>query len=344
MSQDIYANNYYMNVDWQLISNKYHDETNQEIKDNVTAHIVYNKDGQIVKNDDFKNGQLSSDNYQFTKYSLFATPTHQKDILINAYFDNEKDKHQKITFSWDKKIIGIDSFSPSNAYDNDFVLPTEPYDLKMIQNNLSVMGLQLNGNNLSTLINKQKNNQSTNEGNSVDDNDLKIEEKFVKYCTINAVSTVKFIKVGNNNNIQNIFTATFNNANQKWKVIEKQEEAELNNVGTTFAFNDKAVSFYNNVADYVNTQKIEDESVKSDNNSNKIQIELVVALCIVGFWIISIIYRIVNKESNLVLKASNVKYKFFHPIIVLVIFIILLITVTMIWNQYVYQPIHKNLD
>ena len=96
-------------TDWQLVSNKYKDETNQEIKDSVTAHLAHNKNEQVV-DDDFEDQQLSSDEYQFSKYNLLATPTYQKDILFKAYFDDKKEDEQKITFTWDEQKIGIEYF------------------------------------------------------------------------------------------------------------------------------------------------------------------------------------------------------------------------------------------
>ena len=354
MSQDIYANNYYMNIDWQLISNKYKNETNQNIKDNVTAHIAYNKDGQIVKNDDFKNGQLSSKNYQFTKYSLFATPTYQKDILINAYFDNEKDKHQKITFSWDEQKIGIEYFLPSDAYNgDDFVAPDDSYNQTITQDNLSEIGLQLNGTNLSDLLDKQnksQDNQAANKLINPDDN-LKIEEKFVKYCTINAISTIVFANNNvSNNKIQNTFISSYNNTDDKCEIHNIQEETDLNNIGASSIFNDTAVTFYNNVADYINSQEIEDKFITSDKTSDVVRIELLIVGAIILVWLILLIYQaskgffkdydVLNDlGANSVQKMRTIT----HPIILLIVFFSFTLIITFIWSKFVYKPLHENL-
>jgi hypothetical protein len=77
---------------------KYKDK-DQETKDKVTAHLANNKNGEPVDYADFKDGQLPSDNYQFTKYSFMATPSYQKIVLNKAYFDQTKESDQKITFS-----------------------------------------------------------------------------------------------------------------------------------------------------------------------------------------------------------------------------------------------------
>jgi hypothetical protein len=98
MSENIYSNDYYMNIDWQLMYAKYQGK-DQKTKDKVTAHLVTPKDEKALDYDDFKDGQLSSNDYQFTKYSLMATPSYQQIVLNKAYFDQTKEPDQKITFS-----------------------------------------------------------------------------------------------------------------------------------------------------------------------------------------------------------------------------------------------------
>jgi hypothetical protein len=102
MSQDIYSNNYYMNIDWQLMSNTYKNK-DQEIKDKVTAHLACNNDRQMVNVDnyssDINDDKFSSNNYQFTRYSLMTTPEYQQKKMTEAYFDQTKEPNQKITFS-----------------------------------------------------------------------------------------------------------------------------------------------------------------------------------------------------------------------------------------------------
>jgi hypothetical protein len=75
----------------------------QETKDKVTAHLAYNKDEQMVNDDnssdDVNNNNFSSNDYQFTKYSLKATPDYQIKKMTEAYFDQTKKPDQKITFS-----------------------------------------------------------------------------------------------------------------------------------------------------------------------------------------------------------------------------------------------------
>jgi hypothetical protein len=77
---------------------KYKDK-DQETKNKVTAHLAFNKNGEPVDYADFKDGQLPSDNYQFTKYNLNATPKYQREKMIEAYFNQTKEPDQKITFS-----------------------------------------------------------------------------------------------------------------------------------------------------------------------------------------------------------------------------------------------------
>ena len=77
---------------------KYLDK-DQETKDKVTAHLATGKDEKAVDYDNFKNRQLPSDSYQFTRYSLKASPSYQQKVLNKAYFDPTKEPAQKITFS-----------------------------------------------------------------------------------------------------------------------------------------------------------------------------------------------------------------------------------------------------
>jgi hypothetical protein len=98
MSENIYSNDYYMNIDWQLMYAKYQDK-DQKTKNKVTAHLATTKDGKAVDYADFKDGQLPSDSYEFTRYSFMATPSYQKQKMIEAYFDQTKEPDQKIVFS-----------------------------------------------------------------------------------------------------------------------------------------------------------------------------------------------------------------------------------------------------
>ena len=124
----------------------------------------------------------------------------------------------------------------------------------MTRDSLSSIGLQLNGTNLSDLLDKKTNlqdNQSTN----IDDN-LRIEEKFVKYCNIDTNANVSFFdNTVSKNSIQTDFIASFtNNTNSKCKVETK---SNMNNIGPSKNFSDNAINFYKQVADYVDAGKIE---------------------------------------------------------------------------------------
>ena len=348
MSQDIYANEYYINIDWQLVSNKYKNETNQKIKDSVTAHIAYNKDGQVV--DDFDDQQLSSDDYQFTKYNLLATPTCQKENLAKAY--------KNISLSWDKQKIGIEYFLPSNAYDENFVVPNEPYNLAMTQDNLSELGLQLNGTSLSNLLDKQKkslDNETIDNTNNLDDN-LKIEEKFVKYCTISAISTITFNdkKSITKNNILNTFVISYKNTEQDISVADKT--IELNDVSASTLFLNTAIEFYKNVANFVDTQKI----TRKIDSSKKLSLTIKIEIGIMVVEIIALLIAFIltyffdkktkfkydlfgndNKKSNNKNYASSEKKIFIMSFIIIAIFAI---TLYMIWYCSVAKPISDQVE
>jgi hypothetical protein len=124
------------------------------------------------------------------------------------------------------------------------------------KNNLSLMGLQLNGTNLSDLLNKQndsQDNQSADDANN--DEKLKIEEKFVKYCDINSIANVSFSDNEiSKNTIQNDFVASFTNSNNMQYNVETK--SNMNNIEPSKIFSSNAVDFYKQVADYVDTGKI----------------------------------------------------------------------------------------
>jgi hypothetical protein len=127
----------------------------------------------------------------------------------------------------------------------------------MTRNNLSLIGLQLNGTNLSDLLNKKTNLQDSQSAISTNNDDnLKIEEKFVKYCNIDTIANVSFSdNTVSKNSIQTDFIASFaNNTDSKCKVETK---SNMNNIGPSKNFSDNATIFYKKVADYVNAGKIE---------------------------------------------------------------------------------------
>jgi hypothetical protein len=153
-------------------------------------------------------------------------------------------------------MIGIEYFLPSDAKSANFEVPKEPYKLPMTRNNLSLIGLQLNGTNLYDLLNNKSYLQDRKSAiKSNYDNNLKIEEKFVKYCDISTIANVAFSDNNlSNNTIQNDFTASFINTGSKYKVATK---SNMNNIGPSKNFSKNAINFYKQVADYVDAAKIE---------------------------------------------------------------------------------------
>ena len=289
MSQNIYSNEYYMNIDWQLMHAKYLDK-DQETKDKVTAHLATGKDEKAVDYDNFKNRQLPSDSYQFTRYSLKASPSYQQKVLNKAYFDPTKEPAQKITFSWNKDMFGIEYFLPSDAKSDNFEAPTKPYKVPMTRDNLSSIGLQLNGINLSDLLDKKTNLQDSQSAiKAINDNNLKIEEKFVKYCNINTIANVSFLEnTLSNNTIKNDFIASFINTKVQYNVETK---SNMNNIGPSKIFSNNAVNFYKQVVNYVDARKIEKNIEEWHLFSQIIQIELYILM---GFCVLLLICIIVR--------------------------------------------------
>jgi hypothetical protein len=146
----------------------------------------------------------------------------------------------------------------------------------MARDNLSSIGLQLNGTNLSDLLNKDNYSQDDQQANNANNDDnLKIEEKFVKYCDISAISVISFDKNLYNNNIQTKFSvSSVNTSDQQCNI---NIESDLNNVGPSENFVNVALDSYKKVVNYIDSQKILDEAEKLDELSVAIQIQLYAA-------------------------------------------------------------------
>jgi hypothetical protein len=272
---------------------KYKDK-DQETKDKVTANLAHNKNGEPVDYADFKDGQLSSDSYQFTKYNFKATPKYQQEKMIEAYFNQTKKSDQKITFSWNEDKLGIEYFLPSNVFSGEngkYNLPQDEYKVPMTENNLSLIGLKLNNINLSDLLNKQKNlqdNQSTNDINN--DDNLTIEDKFVKYCDINANTIVKFNDTTDisKNNITNKFINVYKNTNLPDEV-KIEQDLQSSNITKSKNFANNAVLFFNNTVNFVDTNKIATNVDTSAGLSTAVNVENWIIL---AFVILVLAYRI----------------------------------------------------
>jgi hypothetical protein len=126
-------------------------------------------------------------------------------------------------------MFGIEYFLPSNAKSADFEVPDEPYKVPMARNNLSLIGLQLNGINLLDLLNKKTNLQDSQSAINVNNDDnLGIEEKFVKYCNVNTIANVTFFDNDiSKNTIQNDFVTGFTNSDIQHNVEMK---SNINNI------------------------------------------------------------------------------------------------------------------
>jgi hypothetical protein len=157
----------------------------------------------------------------------------------------------------------------------------------MTENNLSLIGLKLNNINLSDLLNKQKNlqdNQSTNDDN------LTIEEKFVKYCDINANTIVKFNDTTDisKNNITNKFINVYKNTNLP-NEVKIEQDLQSSNITKSKNFANNAVLFFNNTVNFVDTNKIATNVDTSAGLSTAVNVENWIIL---AFVILVLAYRI----------------------------------------------------
>ena len=138
-----------------------------------------------------------------------------------------------------------------------------------------MIGLQLNGNNLSDLLNEQKKLQDDQSTNNINDDNLTIEEKFVKYCDINANAIVKFNDTTNisKNIITNNFISVFKNTNLPDEV-KIEQDLQSNNITKTKNFTNNAILFFNNIVNFVDTNKITTEVDSSTKLSGTINAEI----------------------------------------------------------------------
>ncbi len=264
MNEDIYSNEYTFNIDWQLIDNTYINQDQQKQK-NVTAHTILDENGNIEAMDKFSIDDIDNINeYQFPQYELSASGEYQKNNLDKAYFTNE---NNLINFTWDSvNKPALEDFLPSTiTFDKDKKLINDNvnYEQQMLENNLADSGLKVNNINLSTLI-KQENKNRKEQLNVVfdaltsgeqptikDDNDLSIEEKFVKYCVVNSNNDVQLQMNANTNTIKSEFVVGYKNTQENYSLTDKfvNENLILSN-----NFAAKAVKSYHDVVDYVNIQ------------------------------------------------------------------------------------------
>lgn len=226
-------------------------------------------------------------------------------------------------YCWDRKFL------PDNVYDKEFVYPNEPYYLEITQNKLSIIGLKLNGINLSTLIDNYEKSQIDQFAN---DDSLPIEDKFVRYCTISAISSVYLGNgISNKNVIHNTFIASYNNTGQKYEV-GNQQKAELKNINISNTFSTNAITFYNNVNNYINTQKIKKNFTTFRLWVYTIAVEIVI---IVGIFVTLLVTIMIKNNIKDILFFDNKRM-----IILLFILIISILSLTFLWYFYVCKPIN----
>jgi hypothetical protein len=189
-------------------------------------------------------------------------------------------------------MIGIDYFLPSDAKNKEDFIPSQAsYEVPMSRNNLSLIGLQLNGTNLSDLLNEKTNLQDSQSAiNTDNDDDLRIEEKFVKYCDISTIANVSFSDNNlSNNTIQNDFIVSFVNANNIHYKIDTK--SNMNNIGPSKMFFNNAVNFYKKVVDYVDAGKILNKTESLHSLSNAIKVELTILFGIIALILICVLFR-----------------------------------------------------
>lgn len=304
MDEDIYSNEYNINIDWQLMSNKYLEKDAQKQKE-VTAHCVLDKDDKMKTMEKFSLDDVDVNDYQFNQYKMFATNSYQQNNLIKAYFT---DSNNSIKFTWDTTIRpSLNNFLPSNVkFDQDKLIISDKneYDQQMLEKNLADSGLRLNNVSLTTLIEQEDQDQKqqiesainslTNQSQLLakDDSKLSIEKNFVKYCVVNANNHVKFNST-TANTITSSFVVGYKNTLEN-RLLDKQ--FVNHNLGFSKEFIAEAVKNYNDVVGYVNTQ-LDPTTLSS--------LLILNTLIIVGFIAASVFIALIIAQNFLSIGASN---------------------------------------
>ena len=376
MTENIYANTYEISIDWQLMSNKYKDASNQDQK-SVTAHLGSKRDGTNNNND-----QFSSHQYKFMQYQLLATPQHQKDNLKKAYFTN-LDKDQSIIFSWDPNQTHLEHFLPSDVYEiKECPSIADQYEMSMSLDNLSNAGLKINNKSLSELLffsgDKLTHNSNDNTINDNKQNDLNsppsIGEKFVQYCNFVGKSNVSFNDVNNSkprNKITTSFAICYKNNNN---VVSDNiaTPAEITNIKVSNDFSKNAIACYYNVNKYTTDSKkikIDAENALFHSLWIKVFFGLTCAYLLIIVIVISIKYcknkcksnNNVNNPNinsirinNSLYHINNTKTNFLpknitqsianHPWISFIILLACGLILTTTWLTQVDNPINEHVD
>ena len=257
-----------------------------------------------------------------------------------------KKPNEKINFSWNKSMVGIEYFLPGNVYnDNEINIPDKPYNFALDENMLSKIGLKINDTNLCDLINKQD-DQSANQSDTTlidEDDNLKIEEKFVKYCTVNTISTITIHdkKSFTKNNILNTFAIKYSNCNQMDEIIVNQKEAELKDVNPSTSFLNTAIASYQEVADFVDTQEITNAADSSKKLSLTIKIEnwIMVAEIVLIVIIEILFYFFAARPWELYFKYIKV-----NMVTIAIFLATIAITLYMVWYFGVAGPISSQAE
>ena len=143
----------------------------------------------------------------------------------------------------------------------------------------------------------------------------------------------------NVNKIQNTFIPIYNNTTQEYEVISKQEGAVLTNLTTSPVFNDNAVKFYNKVANYVDSQKIEDNIGTSDFLECLNSIKLVIILvCLVVNAIVFLLGYVSARKQYI---NANHDWIIYLPYVILLVSTII---VVIFWSCSVKKPIHDQVE
>ena len=344
MTQDIYANEYYMKIDWQLISNKYKDETDQKIKDSVTAHLAYNANETNSNDEQY----LSS-----TDYQLLSTPKHQENNLKKAYFTSSK-PGQNIVFSWDKDKTPLEHFFLSDlTYENTEPVIKDQYDLSMSQNNLSNACLKVNNEFLSNLLiaegkvphsaNNVPTGTKITDNNSNSDSTWTIEEKFVHYCNISsATSHVTFYNSNTKNEITTSFIVGYANSQFAFDAIA--EKTKISDIKLSNNFCNDAVGYYNDVNKFVDSKKIEKVGEEATVCSGYV-ITWLIAMGVLLIAIIALIClkRYINKKRGQEYPKINFLARSVHPLIVFGVLSAIAVVVLVAWICYIDIGINEHV-
>lgn len=214
-----YSNIYGMDIDWEIYPTSYVEYPElQTYLPQVTAHL-YGRNEQIEQEtydpNDSLHDIIDSAEHITTRYFVKASSAYEVQAIQDTYFDENKTDH--ICLEWQN----IDPSNEKNKYECFFDGIKEEtikpgVTGKLDRDSLAHSGLRISPNgytfeDLSDVIDRMDRENHDPE-NARPDEQLGLDEKFVKYCTLNSKVT---IDDDNKHEVSHVFSYQYANSSYK---------------------------------------------------------------------------------------------------------------------------------